>query len=134
MTGLEKATLTNTLTRERVSVQFNPEEMHASIDLLMSFKPGAVYLTHFGQVRDVVRTASDMHRLIDAYVGIAQRLKNAGTARHEKIRAGLGELMVSEIKAMGCQLATKRIHEILVHDLEINTQGLEVWLDGVSRN
>lgn len=26
MTGLEKATLTNTLTRERVSVQFNPEE------------------------------------------------------------------------------------------------------------
>ena len=34
-------------------VQFDPEPMHASIDLLASYRPEAVYLTHFSQIRDV---------------------------------------------------------------------------------
>ncbi len=114
-------------------VQFDPEEMHASIDLVMSFNPGAIYLTHFGQVHDVPGTAREMHRLIDAYVEIARRHKNTGKARHDLIRDGLAQLMVTEIAAIGCTLASTAILEILKHDIEINAQGLEVWLDSESR-
>ena len=114
-------------------VQFDPEEMHASIDLMMSFNPGAIYLTHFGQVRDVPGTAREMHRLIDAYVEIARRHKNAGQARHELIRDGVARLMVKEIAAIGCPLASTAILEFLKHDIEINAQGLEVWLDSELR-
>ena len=114
-------------------VQFDPEEMHASIDLLMSFNPGSIYLTHFGQVRDVPGTAREMHRLIDAYVEIARQHKDAGKVRHELIRDGLAQLMVKEIAAMGCRLAPEKILELLRHDIEINAQGLEVWLDSESQ-
>ena len=33
--------------------QFEPDAMHTSIDRLLSFQPGAIYLTHYGQVVDV---------------------------------------------------------------------------------
>ena len=115
-------------------VQFDPAEMHASIDLLMSFNPGAIYLTHFGQVRDVPGTASEMHRLIDVYVEIARRHKDAGRARHELIRDGLAQLMEKEIAAIGCPLDSGTVLEFLQHDIEINAQGLEVWLDSESRS
>ena len=114
-------------------VQFEPDEMHASIDLLMSFNPGALYLTHFGQVRDVAGTAREMHRLIDAYVEIARQHKDAGQVRHELIRSALAKLMVKEIAAIGCLLPPEKVLAYLHHDIEINAQGLEVWLDSASR-
>lgn len=115
-------------------VQFNPDEMHASIDLLLSFNPGAFYLTHFGQVTDVARVAQDVHRLIDAYVDVARRHKDAGNARHERICEDLADLMVAEIHAMGCRLGREEILTLLAHDIEINAQGLEVWVESASRN
>ncbi len=114
-------------------VQFEPDEMHASIDLLMSFSPGALYLTHFGQVRDVAGTAREMHRLIDAYVEIARQHTDAGQVRHELIRSALAKLMVKEIAAIGCLLPPEKVWALLHHDIEINAQGLEVWLDSASR-
>ena len=114
-------------------VQFDPDEMHASIDLLMSFKPGAVYLTHFSQVRDVTAAAKALHRLIDAYVDIARQHKSAGNSRHQLIRDGLAELMLKELAAIGCELPADRILELLQPDIEINAQGLGVWLDSESR-
>lgn len=110
-------------------VQFSPGEMHASIDLLLSFKPGAFYLTHFGQVTGVAEVARDVHRLIDAYVDIARRHQDAGSVRHARICDGLAELMVEEIHAMGCRLGREEILALLENDIEINAQGLEVWLD-----
>jgi glyoxylase-like metal-dependent hydrolase (beta-lactamase superfamily II) len=114
-------------------VQFDPEEMHASINLLMSFNPGAVYLTHFSQVRDVAGTATELHRLIDAYVDIARQHRDAGMSRHTLIRDGLSALMVREMAAIGSPLPPERILELLQQDIEINAQGLEVWLDSESR-
>ena len=110
-------------------VQFDPDEMHASINLLMNFNPGVVYLTHFSQVRDVAGTASELHRLIDAYVDIARQHKDAGSSRHELIRDGLAGLMVREMAAIGSPLPPERVLELLQQDIEINAQGLAVWLD-----
>jgi hypothetical protein len=61
-------------------VQFDPVALHASIDRLMSFRPEALYVTHFGQVRDAPRLAADLHRLIDAHAELGEKNRFAGAS------------------------------------------------------
>ena len=110
-------------------VQFDPQAMHASIEMLMSYRPQAIYLTHFGQTCDVAGKALDLHRMIDAHVAIALREKKAGAERHARIRVGLDELLLEETKRFGCRLADADGLKVFDADLELNTQGLVVWLD-----
>ena len=110
-------------------VQFDPQAMHASIEMLMSYRPQAIYLTHFGQICDVAAKALDLHRMIDAHVAIALREKKAGAERHARIRVGLDELLLEETKRFGCRLADADVLKVFDADLELNTQGLVVWLD-----
>ena len=110
-------------------VQFDPQAMHASIEMLMSYRPQAIYLTHFGQTCDVAGKALDLHRMIDAHVAIALREKKAGAERHARIRVGLDELLLEETKRFGCRLADADVLKVFDADLELNTQGLVVWLD-----
>lgn len=110
-------------------VQFDPQAMHASLDLLMSYRPTAMYLTHYSQVVDVAAKAAELHRLIDAHLDIARREKDSGLDRHSRMRAMLAHLLVDEAKAFGCQLPPAEILEIFATDLELNAQGLGVWLD-----
>ncbi|WVH09113.1 MAG: DNA polymerase III subunits gamma and tau [Fluviibacter phosphoraccumulans EoVTN8] len=51
-------------------VNFEPDAMHASIELMRSFKPSGIYLTHYSQVTEVDKLADDLHRYIDALVDI----------------------------------------------------------------
>ena len=110
-------------------VQFDPQAMHASLDLLMSYRPTAMYLTHYSQVVDVAAKAAELHRLIDAHLDIARREKDSGPDRHSRMRAMLAHLLVDEAKAFGCRLPPAEILEIFATDLELNAQGLGVWLD-----
>jgi len=110
-------------------VQFDPEPLHASIDLLMSYQPQAMYLTHFGRISDVAAKALALHRLVDAHVAIARREKNPHSGRHARIREGLAQLLLNEAGRVGCQLMPGRILEIFANDLELNAQGIGVWLD-----
>lgn len=110
-------------------VQFDPVAMHASIDLVMSYQPDAIYLTHFSQVRDTAAKALELHRLVDAHVAIARREKSAGADRHARIREGLEQLLLNETRRFGCHLPASGILEIFDTDLELNAQGLGVWID-----
>jgi glyoxylase-like metal-dependent hydrolase (beta-lactamase superfamily II) len=113
-------------------VQFDPGPMHATIDLLMSYQPQAIYLTHFGQVRDVAAKGVALHRLVDAQVTVARREKDTGSNRHARIREGLAQLLLDESRRSGCPLSATRIREVFTNDLELNAQGLGVWLDNQS--
>ena len=110
-------------------VQFDPAALHASLDLLMSYRPEAMYLTHFSQVKDVAAKAFELHRLIDAHVEIACRERNSGSERHSRIRVGLALLLLEEAKRFGCRVPPAEILEIFAGDLDLNAQGLSVWLD-----
>ena len=113
-------------------VQFDPEAMHASIDRLMTLAPEVVYLTHFGKVGNPLGAARELHRLIDAYVEIATRHRDAGAERHMRIRNDLFRLMLGEVSAMGGGLPADQVRELVGGDIEINAQGLGVWLDSAS--
>lgn len=111
-------------------VQFDPDAMHASIDRLLGYQPLGMFVTHFGELRDVERYGEILHQQIDVFVGIARQHRNQNHAeRHKSIRAALGQFAITQARAVGCELADERILEIMAHDLELNAQGLSLWLD-----
>lgn len=110
-------------------VQFEPVAMHASIDRLLSLRPEAIYVTHYGRVRGVPRLGADLHRLIDAHVDAALRHRDAGVERHALIKAALAEILLDEARRHGWRMAPDGLFRLMAVDLELNAQGLCVWLD-----
>lgn len=111
--------------------QFDPVAMHASIDRMMCYRPHALYLTHFGRVTEVERLAADMHRLIDTFVAVAQAARGEGVARHVEIISGLEQVVREEATRQGWALGEDDSVELMRFDLELNAQGLGVWLDSL---
>ncbi len=106
-------------------VQFEPNALHSSVDRLMSFAPGWMYLTHYGCVRDTERLAADLHAGIDTLVSLA--LEHAGD--HDGLASAMSAWLLRRVVAHGCELPASRIRELLAPDVELNTSGLEVWLE-----
>jgi glyoxylase-like metal-dependent hydrolase (beta-lactamase superfamily II) len=111
-------------------VQFDPAAMHASIDRLLALRPEAIYITHYGQLRDVPRLGADLHRLVDAHVDAALRHGGAGAGRHAGIKSALAEILLAEARRQGWRMASDALLELMAVDLELNAQGLCAWLDG----
>lgn len=110
-------------------VQFEPEAAHASIDRILALRPKAAYLTHFGRVTDLPRLAESLHALLDAFVRLAEAAPADRALRHGWLIAELGSLLVSRLRQHGCRLEDAALRELLAHDVELNAQGLGVWLD-----
>ncbi len=110
-------------------VQFDPEALHASIERLLSFNPERMYLTHYGCVKNLPRLAAQLHGMIDDFVGLARVAATVGEDRHAVLVAGLNRMLVSALQAHGCSLAATKLSELLAVDVELNAQGLEIWLD-----
>jgi hydroxyacylglutathione hydrolase len=109
--------------------QFDPAAMHATIDRMLSFRPEAMYLTHYSRITEVERLAADLHRLIDTQIAVARAARGDGVARHVEILAGLEQIVREEAERQGWTLPEAKIFELLRADLELNAQGLGVWLD-----
>ena len=108
-------------------VNFEPDAMHASIDLMRSFKPQGVYLTHYSQVTEVDKLADDLHRHIDALVDITNKAPGQGDARKQAIEAAMIAYLLKEARAHGCVLPDDEIKAIFATDLDLNAQGLAYW-------
>ncbi len=110
-------------------VHFDPEAFHASIDRLLGLRPQAIFVTHYSRVTDLARLGADLHAEIDAFVAIARRHADAGEQRHARIREDMRVYLGERLAAHGCRLTAARVDAMMRMDLELNTQGLEVWLD-----
>jgi len=113
-------------------VQFDPEAMHASLERLMAYRPKAMYLTHYSRVNDLTRLARDLHQAIDDYVGIARR-HHGKADRGALIRRGLQTWFDAALDRHGYTGDAAKRRALLEVDIELNSQGLEVWLDRSSR-
>jgi glyoxylase-like metal-dependent hydrolase (beta-lactamase superfamily II) len=109
-------------------VQFEPEALKASIRRLVSFEPQCVYLTHFGRLDRVERLAAMLLHLTDAMVDIGRQLQQVPD-RHAQLVERLGALYRDSLRRHGCELTDARIDELLALDVELNAQGLAIWLD-----
>jgi glyoxylase-like metal-dependent hydrolase (beta-lactamase superfamily II) len=108
-------------------VQFEPAAMHRSIDRLLAAGPTCMYLTHYGRVTDVPRLAALLHEQIDAMVALAEGLRNA-VDRHRALKAGLQDLYRVGMQAHGI-VDVEGCMAGLALDIELNAQGLAIWLD-----
>lgn len=109
-------------------VQFDPDEAHKAVDRIMACEPEQVYLTHYSRVRDLDRLAADMHEGIDAYVAMALEHVNDEN-RLESLRASIFEYYVKRLEAHGYTSDRETMYSILDIDVDLNAQGLEVWLN-----
>ena len=109
-------------------VQFDAEALHASIDRLLDFNPERMYLTHYGCVEDAPRLAMQLHRMIDDFVDVARAVVGTGEHRHAALIAGLQEILLNALQTHDCRLPRQRMVDLLALDVELNAQGLEIYL------
>lgn len=109
-------------------VQFDPVALKASVARLLAHAPQAMFLTHYSRVGDVTSLADDLLARVDAMVAIARR--HAGAAdRHARLVADFGAFYVEQARTHGSALTPQAVLDVLAMDIELNAQGLEVWLD-----
>jgi glyoxylase-like metal-dependent hydrolase (beta-lactamase superfamily II) len=109
-------------------VHFDPQALHTSVDRLMNYRPKAIYLTHFSRVTQLQRLAADMHECIDGFVAIARR-HSGERERGARIRAELFAYLAQRLELHGFRSSNATLQDLLATDVELNSQGLEVWLD-----
>jgi len=109
-------------------VQFDPEQAHVSADRVMACEPEQLYLTHYSRVRNLDRLAAEMHSGIDAYVSMA--LAHADDDdRSAALRESLFAYYQQRLVDHGYAGDRDAMWSVLNIDVELNAQGLEVWLN-----
>ena len=109
-------------------VHFDPEALCLSVDRIMSYAPRSVFLTHYGEVRDLARLAREMKERVVAYVDLALRYRDAKN-RAAELRHGMSAMIATWLDAHGFPRDDERRQRLLDDDIDLNCQGLEHWLD-----
>ncbi len=107
--------------------QFDPEAFHRSIDRMIALSPGALYLTHYGQVVDPPRIAADLLRLVDAHAALGRRSAAIAdaTARVAALADGVRAIAIDESRR---QNWSGDVDDVLGMDIRLNADGLESWI------
>lgn len=109
-------------------VHFDPVAMRSSINRLMAYRPVAMYLTHYSQVLQLDRLADDLKRRVDELAQLARSLATEPD-RASRLRSEMFALMSAWLDAHGYPGDVAERHRLIDDDVELNAQGLEVWLD-----
>jgi glyoxylase-like metal-dependent hydrolase (beta-lactamase superfamily II) len=116
-------------------VQFEPEALHTSVTRLLAKQPRCMYVTHYGRVDDVARLGALLLDLLSQMV-VLGRSAHHGAARpedrHQALKHGQLDIFANSLAAHGCDFSRDKIADLLSIDLELNSQGMAVWLDRAS--
>ena len=112
-------------------VQFEPDALRRSIQRLLAREPRCMYLTHYGQVgastADIQRLAGLLFEQLDAMVALGLSLHGAPD-RHAALVAGLQAMLRLQLQRHGVVDIDAGIAGLAL-DVELNAQGLAIWLD-----
>ncbi len=126
-------------------VQFDPPALRHSFERLLALRPDCVYLTHFGRLPATPGPddASTLQRLgreyleqLDAVVALGGRTAAAMSGaeeRHVGLVEGLREIYLDRVQRLGGELPRERVLELLDMDIELNAQGMGVWLANAAK-
>ena len=110
-------------------IQFDPEAWHQTIDRLMALEPQVIYLTHYCAVEQPDRLVQMLRSSLDRFTQIALAADaEPGHQRTEQIRSGLLQWLLASLDEHGCTLPHAEMESLMEMDLELDAQGLEVWL------
>jgi glyoxylase-like metal-dependent hydrolase (beta-lactamase superfamily II) len=107
--------------------QFDPAQLHASIDRVLALGTAAVFLTHYSRVTDIPRLAAELHAGLDAYVGFAER-HAADPDPVVGIVAAMTAWARDELDARGHPSDEATRVALLGEDIRLNADGLVAWL------
>lgn len=107
-------------------VQFDPESWHRTLDLLMSYQPTRMYLTHYCAVDDPEALVGALREQLVAFCEIARAADPA--RRLEEISKGLRDLFVKRLRDHGSSWSDGAIDDFLADDVDLFAQGLDVWM------
>ena len=109
-------------------VHFDPEALCRSVDRIMTYRPRSVFLTHYAEVTELERLAREMKERVVAVADLGLRYRDAHD-RADKLRHGMFAMMSTWLDAHGYPRDEAKRHWLLDDDIELNCQGIEVWLD-----
>jgi len=107
--------------------QFDPIQLHASIERIVANKPRNVYLTHYSRVQNIDRLGEDLHADVDAFVRIAQRVADKEDPIGAMIPL-LFEHLTARLEQHGFTGNDTQRHAVLDNDIALNAAGLHAWL------
>lgn len=114
-------------------VQFDPEAWQATLDRMMAQNPERMFLTHYGMVEDVERLCADLRSMIDRFAHIAIACE-AEAEPYDCVRGGIRAELFQAIGHHGVSMDETALDDFLDMDLDLNTQGLVVWLQRRGRS
>lgn len=124
MTGITKRHIIPTTT----PTHFNPEKLLNSIDLLMSYKPACMYLTHFGLLENPQDYCEILSKSISEYCEIAQTSSDT-TNLEEEINKKISELEYDKLLKARPDITQKESQDLLGLDIKLSAQGLCYWVN-----
>ena len=110
-------------------VQFEPELMAASMERILRFAPGWLCLTHFGPLENQPRLAEDLLRFLKQWMNQTLALAQEDPAKRQRLlSARIFDSLLARQRELGGRQPEGILRRWLAMDVELNAQGMEVWL------
>jgi glyoxylase-like metal-dependent hydrolase (beta-lactamase superfamily II) len=114
-------------------VQFDPPAMRASIDRMLAAQPACLYPTHFNRQDDPPALARQLFAQLDEIERAADVLRrdtaSGSPERDTALRRVMTAVLLGGARRAGSPLPDEAALALLALDIELNAQGLGVWLD-----
>jgi hypothetical protein len=116
-------------------VQFDPPALKASIRKLLALQPQRIYLTHYSMVENPQPLGERLQTMVDDYVALAETVAATadGDALEKALMAAMREYLFGCAREHGCEMSDEQLEAVLGLDIQLNSQGLAVWLQSRSR-
>ena len=112
-------------------VQFDPEPLKHSIHRLLEREPAGICLTHYGLVGNAAALGAHLIGQIDEMAALGRRHRD-DPDRLPALKAGLRAAVRRRLAEHGFDDVDAKL-ALLALDVELNAQGLSVWLDRAQR-
>ncbi|MDH4039132.1 MAG: MBL fold metallo-hydrolase [Gammaproteobacteria bacterium] len=104
--------------------QFDPEQYLLSIDLLESYRPQRIYLTHYGELEYSGELAALLARQVHEY----PRLLGELAGDHTAMRNAICDYSIGLLRRFDTGLEKNELEELLAFDIDLNARGVALWL------
>lgn len=108
--------------------QFDPPALRRTLARMLALAPEAIYVAHFGRLRDVARLGADLQRLVEAHEALGERCRGAGARRFPLLKEGVTALVLAERARQGWAASEEETLAVFALDIVLNAQGLDAWL------
>lgn len=108
-------------------VQFDPQKLLESLDLMMSYDPQRMYLTHYSVLEHPLNYVQSLREQIRDWSNMALSLGDSED-REQQLAEKLAEDILQRIHTQWPGVDAAAIVDELAMDIELNAQGIEVWL------